>query len=189
MAVGSPEAGYNMVRYADENFPAPAPYRTPVLPAAPAPSISPRYTLATQPDAAALARRLEGQPPLERDERIRVLRASAATDPSGAAEQSSATAGSAVLLRLDATLHDPAVWVEDQKPLGEKQEAIKARIAEEFAAEVAAAAMQPEAARKTFDKSWRDAHDRANEQYQIFFGFDAANRAAMSAAKAALPKP
>jgi hypothetical protein len=178
VVVSDPTTGSKMVRRADEDFPAPAP--APVAPAEPAPAISPRYTLATQPDAAALARRLEAQPPLERDERIRVLPASAATDASSTAEQNPANTGGAVLLRLDATLHDPAAWVDGQKPLGEKQEAIKAKIA---------AAKRPDTAGKTFDKTWRDARTKANWEYQKFFGGEAANRAAMNAARAALPKP
>lgn len=179
-----------MVRRVDEDFPelTSAPSPSPAAPVVPATSISPRYTLATQPDAAALARRLEDQPPLDRDERIRVIPASAAAEASAATEQNPATAGRAVLLRLDATLHDPAAWVEGQKPLGEKQEAIKAKIADDFAAEIATPAKQPEAAGKTFDNTWKDARSKANWEYQKFFGGEAANRAAMNAGRAAVSK-
>lgn len=190
MTVRNSADGSKMVRRVDEDFPefTSAPPPLPEAPVIPDASISPRYTLATQPDAAALARRLEGQPPFERDERIRVLPASAASDASGTTAQNSATAGRPVLLRLDATLHDPAAWVEGQKPLGEKQEAIKTKIAEDFAAEVATAAKQPETSGKTFDHTWKDARARANWEYQKFFGGEAANRAGMNAGRAAVSK-
>ncbi len=180
--------GSRMARRADDDFPefTSASSPAPELPVAPIPSISSRYTLATQPDAAALARRLEGQPPLARDERIRVLPASATADGSGTSEQKPATSDSAVLLRLNATLHDPAAWVEREKPAGEKKAAVQMQIGADFAAEVAAAVKQPETAGNSFDKTWNDARRTANWEYQKFFGAAAANRAALSAGKAAV---
>ena len=92
-----------------------APAAAPVQPASQAPSISPRYTLTTQPDAATLARRLANHPPLAPDERIRVLPVETAAPRSAeAGSPGSASAGDrpaadtgAVVVKVDATLHDP----------------------------------------------------------------------------------
>ena len=190
-----------IARRSDEDFPEliPAPTAAPVLPDQTASAISPRYTLATQPNAATLARRLEGQPALARDERLRVLPAEAAATvstetvpvataaPEGGKKQRAAADG-VVLLKLDATLHDPAVWLEDGKPLPAAHAEVKAKIADEFDAEISAAAKQPKATGKTFDETWRDARARANAEYQMFFGGDAANRAGLNAGRAALSK-
>ncbi len=185
-----------IVRRSDEDFPelTPAPTAAPVLPDQTVPAISPRYTLATQPNAATLARRLEGQPALARDERLRVLPAEptdsapiASAAPAGEKKQPAAADG-AVLLKLDATLHDPAVWLEDGKPLPAAQAEVKAKIAGEFDAEIAAAAKQPGTAGRTFDDTWKDARAKANWEYQKFFGGEAANRAAMNAGRAAVSK-
>lgn len=180
--------GSKMARRTDDDFPelTSASSTASELPIVPHPSISPRYTLTTQPDAAALARRLEGQPPLARGERIRILPSSATTDASGTSEQDAATANRAVLLRLDASLHDPAAWVEREKPVGEKEAAVQTQIGADFAAEVTAAAKQPETAGNSFDNTWNDARRTANWEYQKFFGAAAANRAALSAGKAAV---
>lgn len=180
-----------ITRRSEDAFPelttAPAP--APAFPVSPVPSISPRYTLTTQPDAATLARRLEAQPPLDRDERIRVLPAevtdAASTETHTSDPAKPAMASSALLLRLDSTLQDPAAWFESDKPLGEKQQAVKEKIAADFTAEIAAAAKQPETAGKTFDETWKDARDRSNWAYRKIFGADAANRAALEAWKAA----
>jgi len=180
--------GSKMARRTDDDFPELTSASSPAseLPVVPIPSISPRYTLTTQPDAAALARRLEGQAPLARDERIRVLPASAIADASGPSEQKPAAPDSTVLLRLDATLHDPAAWMEREKPLGEKEAAVQTQIGADFAAEVAAAAKRPETAGNSFDKTWNDARRMANWEYQKFFGAQAANRAALGAGRAAV---
>jgi hypothetical protein len=85
-------------------------------------------------------------------------------------------------------MHDPAAWVESEKPLGEVQKAVKAKVAADFAAEVAAAAKQPENAGKTFDNAWKDARAKANWEYQKFFGGEAANRAALNAGRTAVSK-
>ncbi len=157
-------------------------------PATPAPEthfISPRYTLTTQPNATTLAGKLANHP-LDPDERIRVI----PSETSAPADPASQAAGSAapVLLKLDATLHDPVAWLDDGKPSAEEQANVKAKIASEFEAEVAAAAKQPENAAKSFDDTWKDARAKANREYQKFYGDAAMNRAAINAGRAALSK-
>ncbi len=179
-----------IARRSDDDFSAPAPVPAPatVLPADPAPFISPRYTLTTQPNAAALARRLANHPPLAPDERIRVVPAEIAAPRAASASNQTEADSKAILLRLDPTLHDPVAWFEDEKPLNETKADVKARIAGEFAAEVAAAAKQPETAGGDFDATWKDARAKANWEYQKFFGGDAANRAAVNAGRSAQPR-
>ena len=189
-----------VTRPADDHFPeaapAPSPSHAAQLPAPPPATVSPRYTLTTQPNAAALVRRLANQPPLLPDERIRVLPAdvvpgnfTAAAKPvtaaGVAATQPQGTPAEAILLRLDATLHDPVAWVEDGKPRSVTQTEVTAKIADEFSAEVAAAAKQPETAGRSFDEAWQSAREKANRNYAKFFGADAANRAGVNAGRAA----
>ena len=169
--------------YFPETTPAPAPAPVVELTARPEILVSPRYTLTTQPNAATLAAGLKYQPPLQRDERIRVLPAEAAS-----AENRPAAANGAVVLVLDSTLHDPAAWLEDTKPGSSAHADVKAKIADEFTAEVAAAAKQPETAGKNLDGTWQNARAKANWEYQKFFGTEAANRAGMNAGRAAVAK-
>lgn len=180
-AVNSPASA---VRRSEGNFRASssAPARlAPALPQPVAPDISPRYTLPSQPNTATLARLLEGQPPLGSDERIRVL------PVEGTTGSSPGTNGSMLLL-LDSSLHDPAVWLEDEKPLGAALAEVKAKIADDFESEVATAAKQPEAVGEAFDSMWKDARAKANWEYQKFFGGEAANRAGLNAGRAAQAK-
>jgi hypothetical protein len=176
-----------ITRPSDDHFPETTPALSPALagqlPAAPAPSVSPRYTLTTQPDAATLAARLQDQLPLQRDERIRVLPVDAASEQN----QTAATAASVVLI-VDAALHDPAAWIEDAKPGNPTQTDVKAKIADEFSAEVAAAVKQPETADKNLEGTWQSARAKANWEYQKFFGSEAANRAGMAAGRSAVAK-
>ncbi len=143
----------------------------PIPPNSPAPSVSPRYTLNTQPNAAALARQMENQPPLMPDERIRVVPAETGSD--------------SIVLRLDTSLHDPVAWFDDGKATDGAQADVKGRIADRFATEVAAAASQPA---KAFDGNWQAARAKANADYGKFFGTEASNRAGINAGRAALAK-
>lgn len=166
-----------------ETTPDPSPTFRAELPAAPARSISRRYTLTTQSNAATLANALQNQPPLQRDERIRVLPAEAAS-----AENKPIVGTDAVVLILDAALHDPAAWIEDAKLGSTTQSDVNARIADEFITEVAAAAKQPQTTGKSLDATWQSARAKANWDYQKFFGSEAANRAGMDAGRAAVAK-
>lgn len=174
------------IRLSDQALPGGA---TPSLTAAPTlpdprpPEISPRYTLPTQPDAGTLARRLADHPPLERNERVRVVPAEVPSVPGQPAGDTSKT-----LLILDATLHDPVVWLENEKPLSPSVSGVQARIADEFAASITTAAKDPDTAGKSFDDTWRDARAKANWEYQKFFGGEAANRRAIGAGRAAVSK-
>jgi hypothetical protein len=186
-ATAAPISRPGITRPSEDNFPEttrallPAPAGP--LPVAPPPSVSSRYTLTTQPNVATLAAGLHNQPPLQRDERIRVLPAEAA-----AAENQPAASNGAVVLILNSTLHDPAVWLEDARPGSAPQTDVKAKIADEFTAEVTAAVKESESADKNLEGTWQSARTKANWEYQKFFGSDAANRAGMAAGRAAVAK-
>jgi len=157
-----------------------------------APSASLRFTPApaTRFFTAAPARAGSGS-------HIRVLPASLAsgtTTPSGGGPvvpaAASGSAPGTIALEIDASLHDPAVWMEEEQPISEVQESLKDRIADQFDAEVAAAITEPVAAkRKNLDQAWRDARARANQEYQKLFGGEAANRAGLNAGRTALAPP
>jgi hypothetical protein len=183
--VASPISRPGIARPAEEFFPEsiPASAQPTVthFPAPPAPSVSPRYTLTTQANAATLAAGLQNQPPLRRDERIRVLPTEGISPATGPA-----VANGAVAIVVDASLHDPAAWLEDAKPGSAAKADQKAKIGDAFAAEVAAAAKQTERGGKSLDATWQDARAKANWQYQKIFGGEAANRAAINAGRAAV---
>ncbi|MCE9610964.1 MAG: hypothetical protein K8R23_12285 [Chthoniobacter sp.] len=101
--------------------------------------------------------------------------------PAGAPAVTGVSA-SDLVLEVGASLHDPAVWMEDAQPLAPSLEAVKADIADQFAASVAAAVTSPEAAKNGgADRAWREALLQANWEYQKFFGSEAANRAGINA--------
>lgn len=155
----------------------------------PIPSAPPRSTAPPRPQFSTVSptRALSGT-------HIRVLSGSAAPaagDPLVAATPAATVPGT-ITLEVDPTLHDPAIWAEEeeQEPVTPAQESVKARIAGEFDAAVAAAVTDPATAKKkALDRAWREARARANEQYQLFFGAEAANRAALSAGRASLAPP
>lgn len=160
------------------------------LPAAPPiPSAPPRSTAPprTQFSTVSPTRVLSGT-------HIRVLSGGAVPAAGGplVAATPAATVPGTITLEVDPTLHDPAIWAEEeeQEPVSPAQESVKARIAGEFDAAVAAAVTDPATAKKKgLDRAWREARARANEQYQLFFGAEAANRAALSAGRASLAPP
>lgn len=153
-----------------------------------APPAPPRRTAAARPPSSTVSprRALSGT-------HIRVLSGGAASEARGPAVAApSAPLPGAITLEVDASLHDPAVWVEDEDraPRTPAQESIEERIAGQFDAAVAAAVTAPATAKKkALDAAWREARARAHEEYQLFFGADAANRAALKAGRAALAPP
>lgn len=188
---GTPEDGAKIVRHANGEIPAQASLPSPVLPLPPTPSVSPRFvaTSGTRSSTASPTGAVPGT-------HIRILPApvaSGAATPSGGPivqATSSVAVPGIITLEVGPALHDPAVWAEEDELIGAAQESIKDRIADHFSAEVAAAVTDPAAAKKKgLDQAWQDARARANQEYQMFFGADAANRAAMSAARASLSPP
>jgi len=167
-----------MVRRSDDDFPELQPEQPPVAAAPPPPPISARFTLAAQPGAA-------GRVPSEPNARIRVLPGIA---PAGKPGAGAAAGAGAVVLQVDGSLHDPLAWVEGQEVPPGPHADLKEKIADAFAAEVSAAAKNPERDGKPLDQAWNEARTRANGQYQKFFGSEAASRAAISAGRAAAVK-
>lgn len=151
-----------------------------------APSPPHRRTTAARPPSSTVSpsRALSGT-------HIRVVSGGAVSDAPSPVAPSAPLPGT-ITLEVDASLHDPAVWVEDEDraPRTPAQESIEERIAGQFDAAVAAAVTDPATAkRKALDAAWREARARAHEEYQLFFGAEAANRAALKAGRAALAPP
>ncbi|MCX6983077.1 MAG: hypothetical protein NTV08_20330 [Verrucomicrobia bacterium] len=91
-----------------------------------------------------------------------------------------------VAVVVDASLHDPAAWVETGEPMTQTQSAVKAQIADDFAAKIGAAARQLGTPADDIELAWKAAQEEAELQYRAMFGNQAFNSAAMLAAEAAL---
>lgn len=83
----------------------------------------------------------------------------------------------------------PVALLEDAEALTPAQTAVKKQIANEFADRVQEAVPTAAADPQAFEDAWFSAHARANWEYQMFFGGEAANRAGMRAAQEALAAP
>lgn len=154
----------------------------------PTAGIAPRFTLLSEAKTATLHEWLRNTP-VAPNERARILPAEVLRAASGGllSADEPRSAASPLVLLVDRSLHDPAAWVEDETP-GEAHAELKDRIADQFATEVRRTATNPEAAGETLDKTWTDARAKANWEYQKFFGGTAANRAGISAGRAAVSK-
>ena len=91
-----------------------------------------------------------------------------------------------VTVIVDASLHDPAAWIETGEPMSQAQNAEKAQIADEFAAKVGSAARSLGVTAEHVTKAWKAAKEEAESQYRALFGDAAFNSAAGLAAEAAL---
>ena len=151
-----------------------------------APQIAARFTVAGHPTTVLPRRDAVNGLGLQPTERVRILPADAVNAAASASTSPSPMPAASVLLALDHSLHDPAAWVEDEAARTEPQAAMKAKIADAFAAEVATAAKRPEAATDGIDSAWHSAKAAADANYRKMFGDAAFNRAGVSAARAAV---
>lgn len=150
------------------------------------PQIATRFTPAGNPTTVLPRRDAVNGLGLQPTERFRILRTDAMNGAASASEAPDATPAGSMLLALDHSLHDPAAWVENDAVRTETQAAVKAKIADDFAAYVAAAAKSPEAATVEIDSAWRNAKTAADANYRKMFGDAAFNRASVSAGRAAV---
>ena len=157
----------------------------PALPAAP--QIAVRFTAEGNPSDALPRRDAVNGLGLQPTERVRVLPANSlnADSPSSSGEIPAAS----LILAVDHSLHDPAAWVASEAASTGAQAAVKAKIADDFAAQVSAVAKSPEAATEGMESAWRNAKAQADANYRKMFGDAAFNRASVGAARAAVPRP
>jgi hypothetical protein len=90
-----------------------------------------------------------------------------------------------LIVELDRGVQLPAALVEDDALLTPDGATVKEKIANEFERQIGGAASDPAA----LERAWQDARAKANLEYQMFFGGEAANRAGITAAMEALAAP
>jgi len=91
-----------------------------------------------------------------------------------------------LVLAVERSLHDPAAWVATNTPITEPQAAVKEKIADEFASQIAAAAQDPKTATEGIDKAWMNSKAEANASYRKMFGESAFSRALLGAGRTAV---
>jgi hypothetical protein len=95
-----------------------------------------------------------------------------------------------ITVAVDRSLHDPAAWMESDQSLGAAQQSVKSNIADRFAAEVASTVEKPDAvSHDAMERAWREARMKADWEYRMFFGDEAANRAGLNAGRSAMSRP
>ena len=171
-----------MTRTADPDFPK----AMSVIASAPLPNtseISARFAPDAQSSATLPRRDAVNGLGLQPAERVRNLPAEAVNETRSTPAEAADTP---LILVVDRSLHDPAAWVENKTPVSESQTAVKARIADEFAADVATAVKNPAKSAENIETAWRNAKAEADAQFRKMFGDAAFNRAGVSAGRAAV---
>ena len=156
-----------------EAVPASAPDSAPSTFSA-APIIAPRFAASVPHDAP--------NAPLLPGERMRTLPADIAPDAQDAPTPAP------IILQVDRSLHDPAAWVEDAGISTDTQAAVKAKLADDFAAEISAAVKNPGTNAGGIEAAWRNAKAGSDWQFQKMFGDAAFNRASVGAGHAAVTR-
>ena len=141
-----------------------------------APIIAPRFAANVPHDAP--------NAPLLPGERMRTLPA----DIAPAAQDATKPTPAPIILQMDRSLHDPVAWVENPGASTDAQAAVKARLADDFAAEISAAVKNPGANAGGIEAAWRNAKADSDWQFQKMFGNTAFNRASVGAGRAAVAR-
>ena len=141
-----------------------------------APIIAPRFAANVPHDAP--------NAPLLPGERMRTLPA----DIAPAAQDAAAPTPAPIILQVDRSLHDPVAWVENPGASTDAQAAVKAKLADDFAAEISAAVKNPGANAGGIEAAWRNAKADSDWQFQKLFGDAAFNRASVGAGRAAVTR-
>lgn len=158
-----------------ETAPASAPDSAPSTFSA-APSIAPRFTASVPHDAP--------NAPLLPGERMRTLPA----DIAPAAQDAAAPTPAPIILQVDRSLHDPAAWVENPDASTDAQAAVRAKLADDFAAEISAAVKNPGSNAGGIEAAWRNVKADSDWQFQKMFGNTAFNHASVGAGRAAITR-
>ncbi len=141
-----------------------------------APIIAPRFTANFSHDAP--------NAPLLPGGRLRTLPA----DIAPAAQDGAAPTSAPIILQVDRSLPDPVAWVENADASTDAQAAVKAKLADDFAAEISAAVKNPSADAGGIEAAWRNAKADSDGRFQKLFGDAAFNRASVGAGRAAVTR-
>lgn len=169
----------HLTRRTRDDFPEPAPASGPDSASSTfsaAPIIAPRFAASVPHDAP--------NAPLLPGERMRTL----PVDTAPAAQDAAVPTPAPIILQVDRSLHDPAAWVENPDVSTDAQAALKAKLADDFAAEISAAVKNPDAEAGGVEGAWRNAKATSDWQFQKIFGDTAFNRASVGAGRAAVTR-